>query len=407
MSADRDAVLTGMGALSPLGSGVAAFWEGLVAGRVALGPIRGFDTTGCTNATAAEVRAFAPHEVLGADEVRRLDRLSQFALVATREALADSRLDLTSVDSARVGVVLATTLGGMLLGEAYHRRPPGDASDARQLLHMPYYAVSNRIARELGVRGPVASPSIACASGTHAIGMGLDLIRVGHADVIIAGGVETLCPFVVHGFNCLRATASSGVVRPFDAGRDGLLLGEGAAIVIVEAAEHAIARGVHADVEAAGAGLSGDAAHITAPARDGGGAARSMQAALDDAGTTAGAVDFISAHGTGTVYNDAMENVAISGVLGPRAAEVPVNSIKGAIGHTLAAAGTFEAIMSVGVLRTGIIPPTANCATVDPACQLDIVRAAPRKRVVHTVLSTSSAFAGNNAALVLRSWREG
>jgi len=406
MSPGRTAVVTGAGALSPLGPGVVAFWDGLLAGRVALGPIRGFDTTGCTNDIAGEVAGFSADDTIGIDAARRLDRLSQFALAAANEALRDSGLDLSRLDRTRVGVVLATTLGGMLLGEAYHRRRPGDAFDTRQLLHMPYYAVSARLARDLGVRGPVVSPSIACASGTHAIGLGLELIRLGHADVLVVGGVETLCPFVVHGFNCLRATTGD-TVRPFDARRDGLLLGEGAAVLVVEAAAHAAARGVPADVEVAGTGLSGDAAHITAPARDGAGAARAMQGALDDASLTADAVDFVSAHGTGTVYNDAMEMAAIASVLGRRVSQVPVNSIKGVIGHTLGAAGTFEAIMSVRVLQTGLIPPTVNCEELDPACPLDVVRATPRRHRVQTILSTSSAFAGNNAAIVLRHTRDG
>jgi 3-oxoacyl-[acyl-carrier-protein] synthase II len=405
VNARRTAVITGAGALSPLGHGVEALWDGLLAGRVGLAPIRGFDTTGCTNTIAGEVKGFVPEEMLSSDEARRLDRASQFALVAVREALAESRLDLSHVDRTRVGVILATTLGGMLIGEAYQRRQrTGAPFDVRQLLHVPYYAVAARLARELGVRGPVVSPSIACASGTHAIGLGLELIRHGHGDVFVVGGVETLCPFVVNGFNCLRATAAEAA-RPFDARRDGLLLGEGAAVLVVEAAEHAAARGVRAGVEVAGAALSGDAAHITAPARDGAGAARAMRGALGDAGISADAVDFISAHGTGTVYNDAMEVAAITSVLGARARRVPVNSIKGAIGHTLGAAGTFEAIMSARVIETGVIPPTVNCEEIDPACHLDIVRGEPRHLRVHTVLSTSSAFAGNNAAIVLRRQR--
>jgi 3-oxoacyl-[acyl-carrier-protein] synthase II len=191
-------------------------------------------------------------------------------------------------------------------------------------------------------------------------------------------------------------------VRPFDARRDGLQLGEGAAVLVVESAAHAQARGVPADIEVAGTGLSGDAVHMTAPARDGAGAARAMRAALADADVDASQVDFISAHGTGTVYNDAMEMEAIQKVFGDAAANIPVNSIKGAIGHTLGAAGSFEAILCAKVLREGVIPPTAGCEEVSPDCSLDIVHGIARKRPVRVALSTSSAFAGNNAALVLR-----
>jgi 3-oxoacyl-(acyl-carrier-protein) synthase len=402
MTQPRKAVITGCGALSPLGRGVSAFWDGLLAGRTGLAPIRGFDTAGCANAVAGEVKDFSAEELLSPDEARRLDRLSQFALVAAREALGESGLDIARMDRTRVGVILATTLGGIQIGEQYQRQQrDGGYFAARQLLQLPYYAVGARLARELGVRGPVVSPSIACASGTHAVGLALDFIRRGHGDVFIAGGAETLSAFVLNGFNCLRATTAD-TVRPFDARRSGLLLGEGAAVLVVEDAAHAQARGASVLVEVAGAGLAGDAAHITAPARDGAGAARAMRTALAEALVAPSEVDFISAHGTGTPYNDAMEVAAITTVFGDFASRIPVNSIKGAIGHTLGAAGGFETIMSVRVVLEGVIPPTVNCDEIDPACSLDIVRDVPRRLRIRTVLSTASAFAGNNAALVLR-----
>ncbi|HEX7408933.1 MAG TPA: beta-ketoacyl-[acyl-carrier-protein] synthase family protein, partial [Candidatus Binatia bacterium] len=399
----RKAVITGCGSLSPLGSGVSAFWDALLAGRSGLAPIRSFETTGYTHVVAGEIKDFAPERALSSDEIRRLDRISQYALIAAREALSDAAIDLQQVDRARVGVILATALGGMLVGEAYQRHQhDGHAFDARRLLHFPYYAVATRLARELGMCGPVVSPSIACASGTHAVGLALEFIRRGQADVFIVGGVETICQFVVSGFNCLRATTAN-TVRPFDARRDGLALGEGAAILVVEEVTHAQARGARVDIEVAGTGLAGDAVHMTAPARDGAGAARAMRAALADAACAPQAVDFISAHGTGTVYNDAMEMAAITAVFAEAgAAAIPVNSIKGAIGHTLGAAGSFEAIMCVQILRQGLIPPTVNCEQLDPGCPLDIVRGEPRRCDAQTVLSTSSAFAGNNAAIVLR-----
>jgi len=395
-------VITGCGALSPLGCGVPAFWEGLLAGRSGVAAVRSFDTSRYTHALAGEVPDFTPDRHLSPEETRRLDRVSQYALVATREALDEARLDLQRVDRNRVGVILATTLGGMLIGEAYqHSRHDHRPFAARQLLHFPYYATAPRLARALGVRGPVISPSIACASGTQAVGLAQELIRRRQADIFIVGGVETVCDFVVSGFNCLRATTATRV-RPFDAHRDGLAVGEGAAVLIVEEADHARARGVGADIEVAGTGLAGDAVHMTAPARDGAGAARAMQAALLDAACGPQSIDFISAHGTGTLYNDAMEMAAITAVFGEAATHIPVNSIKGAIGHTLGAAGSFEAIMCVRILREHVIPPTVNCEQLDPSCALDIVRGAPRSRDVRTALSTSSAFAGNNAAIVLR-----
>ena len=398
----RTAVITGCGSVSPLGIGVPALWDGLLAGRSGLAPIRSFDTAGYSHAIAGEVKNFEPERVLSSDEIHRLDRVSQYALVAAREALSEAAIDLRHVDRARVGVILATTLGGMLIGEAYQRRrQEGQVFDARRLFDFPYYVVATRLARELTVQGPVVSPSIACASGTHAVGLALEFIRRRQGDVFIVGGAEAICEFVVSGFNCLRTTTAE-MARPFDARRNGLAIGEGAAVLVVEEASHAHARGVRTDVEIAGTGLSGDAVHMTAPARDGAGAARAMRGALADAACVPQAVEFISAHGTGTAYNDAMEVAAIAAVFGEAAGAIPVNSIKGAIGHTLGAAGTFEAIMSVRILREGLIPPTVGCEQLDPACPLDIVRGEPRRSEVKTILSTSSAFAGNNAAIVLR-----
>jgi 3-oxoacyl-[acyl-carrier-protein] synthase II len=398
----RRACITGCGALSPIGNSVPAFWDGLLAGRCGLEPIRAFDTTGMSVALAGEVKDFDPLQRLSPGEIERLDRIHQFSLSTAREALADAHLDLLAVDRSRVGLIVSTSLGAMRIGEAYQRQQAGGgAFPSARLLDFPYYATANTLARVLGVRGPVVSPSIACASGTQAVGQALDFIRLGYGDLFIVGGVESLCAFVVNGFNCLRATTADRV-RPFDAQRSGLLLGEGAAILVVEEREHARARGARVDVEVVGSGLAGDATHMTAPARDGAGAARAMRMALADAGVTPADVDVVSAHGTGTVYNDAMEIAALGSVFGESAARIPLNSIKGAIGHTLAAAGAFEAIMCAQMLRTGVIPATLGCEVLEPGCGLDIVRGTPRRREVRIALSTSSAFAGSNAAIVLR-----
>jgi 3-oxoacyl-[acyl-carrier-protein] synthase II len=396
------AFITGCGTISPLGCSVDAFWHGLVAGRSALAPIRGFDTAGLNNTLAGEVPDFVAAQHLSAGEAERLDRIGQYALAAARQAVRDAGLELARIDPHRAGVIAATTLGGMQLGEAYLRaRRERTPFDARRLLHMPYADTAARLARQLGVRGPVVSPSIACASGTHAVGLALELIQRGHGDVFVVGGAEVVCHFVVAGFNSLRATTPSAV-RPFDARRNGLAIGEGAAMLVVESERHARARGAATDLEVAGCGLSSDAVHMTAPARDGAGAARAMRAALRDAGVAAHEVELVSAHGTGTVYNDAMEMTALATVFGEALPRIPVNSIKGSIGHTLGAAGAFEAIMCARVLRDGIIPPTAGCEQLDPACALDIVRGAARRQPVRIAMSTSSAFAGNNAAIVMR-----
>ncbi|TMA70757.1 MAG: beta-ketoacyl-[acyl-carrier-protein] synthase family protein, partial [Deltaproteobacteria bacterium] len=306
----RAAVITGLGVVSPLGSGAPAFWDGLVAGRTAVAPITAFPAADLEPRNAAEVRD------VPADDP---DRAGTFALRAAGEALAHA--DLDGVGRGRMGVALGTTLGGMRLFERWMAREPMPPPE-----HVPYYAPAVRLARTLGCRGPVATPQLACASGTHAIALAAGWVRQGRADVVLAGGTDFLCRFVVAGFNCLRATAERA--RPFDVTRRGLVLGEGAAIVVVEEAGHAARRGARLLARLAGVGCAADATHMTAPDREGGGATRALLAALDDAGLTPAAVDFVSAHGTGTPYNDAMEAVALARVFG--AGRVPVNSIKGA-----------------------------------------------------------------------------
>ena len=376
-------MITGCGVVSPLGVGVRAFWEGLVAGRTAVAAITGFPAEDLTPHAAAEVR-----DTTFVDP----DRAGAFALRAASEAVADARLE--EVDSTRMGVALGTTLGGMRIFEAWC---PGGRT-APGLDRIPYFAPAVRLARALGCRGPVATTQLACASGTHAVALAAEWIRRGHADVVLAGGTDLLCRFVVAGFNALRATAE--VARPFDRDRRGLVLGEGAAVVVVEDEAHARSRGASVRARVLGVGAAADAVHMTAPDREGGGAARAMLAALEDAGLPPAAVDFVSAHGTGTPYNDVMEAVALRRVFGERA--VPVDSIKGAIGHTLGAAGAFEVVVCERTLASGTIAPTAGLTEIDPACAgLDLVRGAARAARVRVALSTSSGFAGTNAALVL------
>jgi 3-oxoacyl-(acyl-carrier-protein) synthase len=379
----RTAVITGCGVVSPLGVGVEAFRENLVAGRSAVAPIRGFPADDLTPRTAAEV-----HDPVSGDP----DRAGTFALRAANEAVAHARLE--GVEPARMGVALGTTLGGMRIFEGWH---PGSPA-AAVLERVPYFAPAVRLARALGCRGPVATTQLACASGTHAVALAAEWVRHGRADVVLAGGTDLLCRFVVSGFNALRATAE--VARPFDRARRGLVLGEGAAVVVVEDAEHALRRGASPRARLLGLGAAADAVHMTAPDREGQGAARAMAAALDDAGLDPTAVGFVSAHGTGTPYNDAMEAAALRRVFGTH--RVAVDSIKGAIGHTLGAAGAFEAVLCTEVLATGLVPPTAGLEEVDPACAgLDLVQGAARAERVDVALSTSSGFAGTNAALVI------
>jgi 3-oxoacyl-(acyl-carrier-protein) synthase len=377
----RGIVITGCGVVSPLGAGVGAFWDGLVAGRSAVAPILGFPAEDLSPRSAAEVRE---------PGIEDPDRAGAFALCAAREALADAAW--VPRPPSRVGVALGTTLGGMRIFEAW------DGGRCAGLDRVPYFAPSVRLAREFGCRGPVATTQLACASSTYALALAASWIREGYADAVIAGGTDLLCRFVVAGFNCLRATAAEA--RPFDAARRGLVLGEGAAVLVVEDAAHAARRNARVQARLLGVGAAADATHMTAPDRAGGGAARAMLAALADADLTPEAVDFVSAHGTGTVQNDAMEAAAITRVFGAR--RVPVNSIKGAVGHTLGAAGALEAVLCVRTLAEGIIPPTVGLTTVDPLCaDLDLVHGLPRRLPTRVALSTSSGFAGANAALVV------
>jgi 3-oxoacyl-[acyl-carrier-protein] synthase II len=286
----------------------------------------------------------------------------------------------------------------MALFERWIERRGGGERAVADVERVPYWAPAVRLARSLGCRGPVATVQLACASGTQAIALAGEWIRSGRADVVLAGGTDLLCRFVVSGFNALRATAEAA--RPFDRARRGLVLGEGAAVVVVEEADHAVRRRAPARARLLGSGAAGDAVHMTAPDREGQGTSRAVAAALAAAGVAPGDVGFVSAHGTGTPYNDAMEAAALGRVFGRRA--VPVNSIKGAIGHTLGAAGAFEVVLCLETLAAGVVPPTAGLAEVDPACaDLDLVRHEARRCRVDVAVSTSSGFAGANAALVL------
>jgi 3-oxoacyl-[acyl-carrier-protein] synthase II len=379
----RRAVITGCGVQSPVGLGVAAFWNALVEGKGALRPIERFAAADLAPNVAAEI----------AWDDGDPDRAGAFGLRAAAEALDDAGLRSDAVPAERLGIALGTTLGGMTLFETWDT-----AGKTAGLERVPYYAPAARLASHVGARGPVATPQLACASGTHAVALAASWIRAGRADVVLAGGTDLLCRFVVAGFNCLRAT--SDVSRPFDAHRKGLVLGEGAAVLVVESEAHAAARRARVLAIVAGCGAAADAVHMTAPDREGAGAARAIRAALEDAGRTPADVGFVSAHGTGTPYNDAMEAAALTRVFG--AGRVPVNSIKGAVGHTLGAAGALEAVLCVRVLETGVAPPTAGLDTLDPACAtLDCIQGSARRVDARPVVSTASGFAGANAALVL------
>ena len=381
------AVITGYGAISGFGTGADCLWAALCAGRSAVAPTPAF--------AGPEYDAHLAAVVPDADPGPR--RATSLALHAARAALAHAGLEapLHPDVAPRVAVVVGTTLGGLLTFLPHLRGGPLPAPPT-----FAHGGPAVELACALGAEGPLLAPSLACASGTVALGLALGLVRDGRADIVVAGGVDALSDFVFSGFQTLTVL-DAAPARPFAAERRGLNLGEGAAFLIVEAAAHAAGRGARPLARLTGHGLADDARHMTGPDPEGGGAARAMAAALADAGRTPAEVDFINLHGTGTSFNDLMERHAVWHLLGARTPQVPVNSIKSALGHTLGAAGAFEALLLCRVVAAGLIPPTVNTTACDPAIDLDVVYGAPRRVPVRVALSTTSGFGGLNAAIVV------
>ncbi len=395
--------MTGTGAVSAAGLGVEAFWSACVDGRSTLGPATRLDLSDYASPRVGEVptAAFAAAIERGGTEPA-----AAFAVEAAAQATEQARLSGSSW-AATTGAALGTCLGGAdALFDRIRARASARAASARDVPAGrsvscgALMAPAARLAREHDLRGPLLTVSIACASGTAAIGLAADCIARGEADRMLAGGVDALSRFVVSGFWSLRALAA-GEPRPFDRRRDGLALGEGAGIVVLEDREIALARGAPVLAEVLGSGSSGDAHHMTAPSPTGDGVVRAIEAALSHAGLAPGAVDFVSAHGTGTPFNDRMETIALKRVFAEHATRLPVNSVKPIVGHTLGAAGALEAILCVQVLRDGIVPPTINYHERDPECDLDYVPGRARRHAVTCALSSSSAFGGSNATLLL------
>jgi 3-oxoacyl-[acyl-carrier-protein] synthase II len=380
-------VVTGMGAVTAFGRGVDAFWNGALSGRSAIRPVTRFDT-GRFHARQAALIDLD-------DEAGGADLETLFARDAVREALASCPL----FGGGLAGVAIGTTLAG---NGALTEWLASRAGGAERLSRSEPGALARDLAVRHGARGPVGAVSLACASGTAAVGLAAEWIREGRAVQVLAGGADAVTPFVFSGFDALRALSAS-VARPFDVARDGLTLGEGAGFLLLEEEGHARRRGAAILARVVGYGSGSDAHHMTRPDPGGRGLIRAIEAALLQAGRISSDVDFVSAHGTGTTFNDAMEEAALAHVLGGKAHTVPVNGIKGAIGHTLGAAGALEAILSVLVLTRQRVPPTAGHASSRADSPLAVVSSAPLtpERPLAVALSTSSAFGGTNAALVL------
>jgi 3-oxoacyl-[acyl-carrier-protein] synthase II len=409
-------VITGMGAITPLGNDVETFWRNVVAGRSGVGPITLFDASAMKTRIAAEVKGFDPEAWFGRKEARRMDRYAQFALAATQQALQDARLDPAHVDRERVGVILGTGIGGigaLVQGvETLMTRGP-DRISPFMVPMMLADTAPGLIAIAYGFRGPNMAVVTACASGTNAIGEAMHLIRRGDADVVIAGGAEAaILPVAVAAFNVMGTISTRNeeperASRPFDRTRDGFVMGEGAGILILERLEHARARGARIYAEVVGYGTSADAYHITAPLENGEGAALAMRRALADASLSPREIDYINAHGTGTPLNDKSETQAIKAVFGEAAYDVPISSTKSMIGHLLGAAGAVEAIVCIRAVADGVIPPTINYENPDPECDLDYVPNVARHQPVRTAISNSFGFGGHNACLIFRRYEDG
>lgn len=412
MSHSRRVVVTGMGAITPLGHDVASTWKAMLEGRSGVGPITLFDPTGHKTRIAAEVPDYEPEAWFERKEARRLDRYDQFFLIATREALASAgvRLDPDHPDAARAGCVVGAGFGGMdsFLAETdtLRERGPDRVSPLTVPKIIPNMA-AGLASIEHNLLGPVTCVVTACSASANAIGDAAELIRRGAADLMVAGGAEAAVnPLAVAAFANSQALSRRNddpttASRPFDAERDGFVMGEGGAVLVLEERERALARGATIWAELVGYGMSADAYHITLPRPGGSGAARAMTAALADAGIRPEQLGYINAHGTSTLANDATETAAIKIALGEQvAARVPVSSTKSMIGHLMGAAGAVEAVATIMAMNEGVLPPTINYRTPDPECDLDYVPNEPRAAEVDYAMSNSFGFGGHNVALV-------
>jgi 3-oxoacyl-[acyl-carrier-protein] synthase II len=406
----RKVVVTGLGCISPLGLTVAETWAGIVEGRSGAGPITHFDASPHKTKFAAEVKGFDPVGRFGARDARRLDRFAQFAIAAAEEAMSDASLTVDAANRERVGIVIGTGIGGIgtILDtyEIMKERGP-DRVSPFLIPMMISDSAAGVLAIRTGARGPNMALATACATGTNALGEAAGMIRQGEADVMLAGSAEaSIVPLAMAGLNAMTALSTRNdepkrASRPFDLDRDGFLMGEGAAILVLEAAETAESRGAHILCEFSGYGTSDDAFHISAPAEDGAGAALSMRLALQDASLAPEDIGYINAHGTSTRLNDKSETAAVKAVFGEHAYRVPISSTKSMTGHLLGASGSLEAVLCTKVLGTQLIPPTINYDTPDPECDLDYVPNHPRQAAPQHVMSNSFGFGGHNATLIL------
>lgn len=406
-------VVTGLGCVTPIGIGKDAFWNSLISGVSGADYITKFDTTDYPTKIAAEVKNFNPDEFIDKKESKRMDRYTQFAAAAAKMAIEDANLNLNEINNDQFGVVLGSGIGGMdtLEDQGTKHREKGVKRVSPFFIPM---MIANMAAGHVSMlynaKGPNTTVVTACASSTNAVGEAFKIIQRGDAEIMITGGTEaSITPLAMAGFCSMKAMSTNNdnpkkASRPFDLNRDGFVMGEGAGILILEDLDHAIKRGAKIYAEIVGYGMSADAYHITAPAPDGEGAARSMNMALRDAKISYEQVDYINAHGTSTPYNDRFETMAIKNVFKEHAKELCVSSTKSMTGHLLGGAGAIEAIACIMSIQNNLVPPTINYETPDPDCDLDYVPNKAREREVNVALSNSLGFGGHNATIIFKNY---
>nr|WP_326216687.1 beta-ketoacyl-ACP synthase II [uncultured Oscillibacter sp.] len=408
----RRVVITGLGAVTPVGLTAAESWQAVRSGVCGIGPITQFDASSQKVSLAAEVKGFDADALLGKQEAKRMGRFTQFAMVSAREALADSGLNTEAEDLDRCGVIVSSGIGGLSITEAEHDRGLARGWDRVSPFYIPT-AICNmaagQIAIDTGFRGMCTCPVTACAGGTNAVGDAFHYIRDGYADVMLCGGTEAaVTPLAIGGFTSMKAlsqaTDPNRASIPFDAERSGFVLGEGAAILVLEELQHALDRGAHIYAEFVGYGATCDAYHMTAPRPDGSGGAKAMAMAIADAGITPDQVDYINAHGTSTHLNDAGETTAVKMVFGDHARKLSMSSTKSMTGHMLGAAGAVEAMFTALSLRDGYMPATIHYSVPDPECDLDVVPNEGREAQLRYALSNSLGFGGHNGSILLKKW---
>ena len=411
---ERRVVITGMGAITPIGKNVEEFWNGIKEGKCGIDQITHFDTADYKVKLAAEIKDYNPEEYFDKKASKRMDKFSQYAVIAAKEAWVDSKLDKETENMEKVGVILGSGIGGLETIEGGNTALLGKGPDRVSPMFIPMSIVNmaaGNVAIELGAKGESISMVTACATGTHCIGESFRMIKHGYQDVIVAGGTEaSITPTGVAGFTNIKAlsqqTDKTRASIPFDKERSGFVMGEGAGVIILEELEHAKKRGAKIYAEVVGYGATSDAYHITSPAPEGEGGARAMKRAIEDANIKPEEIDYINAHGTSTHLNDSCETMAIKAALGEASKKVMVSSTKGNIGHLLGAAGGVEAIICAKALEDQLVPPTINYQEKDEDCDLDIVPNEVRKASITIAMSNSLGFGGHNSSIILKKYED-